>query len=174
MSEKSLKRLLVPFKYDKKIITKGEGRRYNGMEILHVGEFTDSIGRVPVVYSSEELSEIPNNLSMKDEYFTIEDDRIFINTDHKPDEVLSRIGYAPNIYFENGILKADGYLHCLTQQSRDVKTLIDSGYVNSLSVEIMTDDEFSHEDHKLHAKNIVLLGIAIVCFPADNQSCILS
>lgn len=170
MSEKSLKRLLVPFKYDKKIVTKGEGRRYNGMEILHAGEFTDSIGQVPIVYSSEELSKVPNTLSKKNEYFTIEDDRVFINIDHRPDEVLSRIGYAPNIYFEGDTLKADGYLHCLTQQSKDVKTLIDSGYVNSLSVEIMTDDEFSHEDHKLHAKAIVLMGLAVVTMPADGKS----
>jgi len=166
--EATLRRLLVPFKYDKKIIAKGDGRRYNGVEMLHAGIFSDSISRSPINYSANELSKIPNNICKKEEYFTLEDDRIFWNTDHEPDKVLSRIGYVPNIYFEDDTLKGDAYLHCLTHASNDVRILIDAGYVNGLSVEILTKDKYI--DGEIHATDIVLVGLAVVCNPADSMA----
>ena len=164
--EKTLRRLLIPFAYDKKRITKGEGRLYQDCVLLNEGEFSDSITRAPVVYTKEQLMKIPDNISMKAEYFPLDDDKIFLNVDHKPTEVLSRIGYVPNIYYFDKALRGDIYLHCLNQSSRDIRLMIDAGEVNALSVEIMTSDVFA-DDGKLYAEDIVLIGLAIVTHPAD-------
>jgi len=104
--EKTLRRLLVPFKYDKRRIFKdGKGKLYQDCVLLNEGEFSDSITMAPVVYTNEQLMKIPNNISMKSEYFPLDDDKIFLNVDHNPMEVLSRIGYVPNIYYYDKALR---------------------------------------------------------------------
>ena len=167
---KTLRRLLVPFEYDRKRITKDrKGKLYEECILLNEGEFADSVSRAPVVYTKEQLMQIPNNLHMKSEYFPLDDDKIYLNVDHKPMETLSRIGYVPNIYYTKGALRGDIYLHCLTQNSNEIKTLIDSGYVNSLSVEIMTSDRYG-DDGRLYAEDIVLIGLAVVLAPACTST----
>ena len=169
-NEKTLRRLLVPFEYDKKRVTKDrKGKMFESCVLLVQGEFSDSVTMSPVVYTKEELMKIPANLSMKSDYFPLDDDRIYLNVDHKPNDTLSRIGYVPNIYYLNGALKGDVYMHCLTQNSRDIRVLADAGYVKSLSVEILTSDRYG-DDGKLYAEDIVMLGLAIVLNPACPEA----
>ena len=166
----TLRRLLTPFEYDKKKITKGDGRLYQDAILLKEGEYSDSITMSPIVYTKEQLKAIPNHISRKSDYFPIDDDRIYLNMDHRPNEVLTRIGYVPNIYFLDNALRGDIYLHCLTRNSNDVRRLIDAGYVSHLSVEIMTKDSYSVEDDKVYAEDIVLVGLAVVLHPACPDS----
>ena len=168
--KKTLRRLLVPFEYDtKRVIKDGKGKMYEACVFLTEGEFSDSITRAPIVYTKEQLMRIPSNLSMKAEYLPLEDDRIYCNIDHNPSDTLSRIGYVPNLYYSNKALKGDLYLHCLTQNSKDIRTMIDAGYVNSLSVEILTNDRYG-DDGRLYAEDIVMLGIATVLHPACPEA----
>ena len=166
--EKTLRRLMIPFAYDKKNIAKGDGRRYNKCEILHVGSHSDSISRTEIFYSAEELKKAALAITEKNKYFNLDQDKIYLNLDHEPSKVLSRIGYVYNVYFSNDSIKGDLYLHRLTSASKDSVALIDADFVSGLSVEILTRDVW--EDHKLCAKDIELCGLSLVTYPADYRA----
>jgi len=165
--EKKLRRLMVPFKYNKKIFAKsGDARRYSECELLHVGGYADSISRTEIYYSPQELAKAANTAMEKSKYFDLDHDRIYLNLDHEPSKVLNRIGYVHNLYFSKDSLKGDLYLHRLTSASKDAIAMIDADFVSGLSVEILTMDEW--EDQKLCAKDIELVGLALVTYPADD------
>jgi hypothetical protein len=162
--EKKLKRLIIPLEYNKKFIAKGDGRRYHDSILLKEGEYTDSISMTAVFYSGEELKKVASS-----KYYDLDgDDKIYLNVDHEPYRALSRIGYVYNIHYNNKSLKGDLYLHRLTTNSKDAVVLIDSGYVTGLSVEILTDDEYI--DGKIYARDIELIGLALVTDPACPSS----
>ena len=104
-------------------------------------------------------------MQITDKYLDLDQDKIYLNLDHEPSKVLNRIGYLYNVYFFKNAIKGDLYLHRLTSASKDAIALIDADFVSGLSVEILTHDEWV--DQKLYAKDIELLGLALVTFPAD-------
>jgi len=164
--KRSLKRLLVPLKYDTKQIVKGDARIYKDSIFLNEGEYSDSITRAPVYYSSDELKKATEKWN-KNKLINLDDDKVYLDLDHKVDEVLMRIGYATNIYFANNAIKGDLYLHRLTENSKDTVRLIDAGFINKLSVEITTMDYWDEENEKRCAGDIDLIGLAVVTMPAD-------
>ena len=159
MKEKNLHNPTVPFKFDKKLITKStDFRIYRDTTLLTPGEFSDSITRSPVVYTDEELSKSATNWT--DNY---------LNVDHSF-EVQKRIGFIKNCYYKNNSVKGDLYIHQLTDASKETIALIDAGLVNWLSVEILTEDEWNSIDNKRYATNIEYIGAAVVLHPACENT----
>lgn len=171
-NEKTVRRLLISLDYDKKLILKGDGRLYSDAVLLNSGIHSDSITRNPTIYTDLELSKAAGRWGMKSQYYDLDDDRVYIDLDHRVDEVLKRIGYVKSIHFKNGAIRGDLFMHRLTQNSRDTCTLINAGIVNSLSVEILTQDNIVHEDGemKIYAEDIELIGLAVVTMGADPKA----
>lgn len=171
MKEKrTVRRLLVPFSYDRKKITKGDGRLYQDCTLLNEGEFVDSIVQVPAYYSGDELKKAAISWNNKSKYHDLDEDRTYVDLDHKVYEVLARIGYVANVHYSDKALKGDIFLHLLTRPSKDTKILIDAGYINHLSVEITTHDKYSAKDSMVFAEDINLLGVAVVTVGADPNA----
>ena len=124
--KKTLRRLMIPFKYNKKAFAKGDGRRYTDCELLHIGAFTDSISRTEIHYTEEELRKAASKVMGKSNYLDLDQDKIYLNLDHEPNRVLSRIGYLYNVYYHKDAIKGDLYLHILTSASKDAIAIIDA------------------------------------------------
>lgn len=122
----------------------------------------------PVVYSNDELEKATQLWSRK--CLELDDERIFINADHRPDESLKRVGYLPKVYFKDNAIRGDLYFHRITQNSKEIVKMIDAEYLNGLSVEIITEDYWDSDTNKRCASNIELVGLAVVTMPADSKA----
>jgi len=150
---------LVPFKYNKKEISKSTDIRiYRDVTLLTPGEYSDSLSSYPIRYTSSELK---NAASKWEENY--------LNLDHSWN-TLDRIGYVENPRFQDGAIKADLYIVPVTRNAKDTIGLIDAGLVNWLSVELKSEDVWNSSDNKKDATNIVFIGAAIVLYPACSDA----
>jgi hypothetical protein len=158
-NERSLHFPLIPFEYNKKILSKStDVRIYKDTILLTEGEFCDSITRSPIVYTSEEISKGATNWSSN-----------YLNLDHSF-EVQKRLGFVKNTYYKDKAVRGDLYIFPITQAAKDTIALIDADLVNWLSVEITTEDYWNNEDDKRYASNIEYIGAAICLYPADSKT----
>ena len=157
--ERNLHFPMIPFKYDKKILTKStDVRIYHNTILLTPGEFTDSMSSYPIVYSEENIMKTATNWQEN-----------YLNLDHSY-EVLKRLGFIKNTYYKNGAVRGDLYIFPVTQAARDVIGQIDSGLINWLSVEITSNDYWDSKINKKCAGDITYIGAAIVTTPACQNS----
>jgi len=160
-NERSLHFPMVPFKYNKKILTKStDVRIYRDTILLTPGEFTDALSRSPVTYTEEAISKTANKWEEN-----------YLNLDHSY-EVLKRLGFVKNTYYKkkDGTVRGDLYIFPITQAAKDVIKQIDAGLVNWLSVEITTQDYWDPETNKRFADDITYIGAAVVTMPACENS----
>ena len=157
---KSLHYPKISFKYNTKIISKSsDARIYTDCILLTEGEYSDSIGRQPVVYSQYELSKAVKNWESN-----------YLNLDHSF-EVLKRLGFIKNPHLgKNGEILGDLYIFPITQTARDTIALIDNGLINWLSVELTSEDTWDSIVCKRNATDIRFIGAAIVTYPADSNT----
>jgi len=150
----------VDFEYDKKLFGKStDVRIYHNAIMISPGKHTDSITMAPVEYTPEVLSATTQNVRSN-----------YLNLDHSH-ETLKRVGRFVNPYWDGEHVRADLYIYPVTQNSRDTIELIDSGMVNWLSVELLTEDEWTPEN-EIRVKDLDYIGLAVVTAPACRQSLI--
>ena len=157
-NKKNLRTLHVKFEYDTELIGKStDVRIYRNVTILNPGIFSDSITRTGVKYSKALLKKTCKNWESN-----------YLNIDHS-DRTLDRIGTVENPHFEGGAVKADIYIHPVTQNAKDTIALIEAGLVNWLSVEILTEDDWD-ENSQRYVKDMLYIGLAVVTLPADPKT----
>ncbi len=161
--KKTKKRLTihnVEFNYDDKLVGKStDVRIYHNVTMITPGTFTDSISRSPINYSHEVLSRTANNVRSN-----------YLNVDHSH-KTLDRVGRFVNPYWDGEKVRADLWIYPITQNSRDTIELIDSGLVNWLSVELMTEDVWNRNDER-DVVDLEYIGLAVVTAPACKESLI--
>ena len=158
-SERINHKVLVPFDYNNKIIEKsGDARIYREAVLLTPGTWTDATSRTPITYSDNQLKLSATKWESN-----------FLNIDHSP-FTLDRIGYVKNPYYKKGKVLSDLHIYPITQNSRDVISLIDAGFVNSLSVELSSVDKWDFDTNERLAQNIIFHGCAVVLLPACNDT----
>ena len=158
-NERSLHFPMVPFEYNKKILTKAtDVRIYRDTILLTAGEFSDSITRSPVVYTEEAIAKSADKWEEN-----------YLNLDHSY-EVLKRLGFIKNTYYKDGKVRGDLYIYPITQAAKDVIAQIDAGLINWLSVEITTQDYWDTETNQRYADDISYIGAAVVTMPACKNS----
>ena len=158
-NERHLHYPTIPFKYDKKILSKStDVRIYRDTILLTPGEFSDSLTRSPVNYTEEAISESAHNWEEN-----------YLNVDHSY-EVQKRLGFIQNTYYKDGAVRGDLYIFPVTQAAKDTIALIDSGLINWLSVELTTEDFWNPDDNKRYAGNISYIGAAVVTSPACDST----
>jgi len=151
----------IKFEYENKIINKarlGGARIYKNAILLTPGEWSDSVTRAPVLYSSEELNKGHKRWMGN-----------YLNVNHSWN-VEDRIGLVRNPSFKSDKVLADLYIYPITQRSKDVIALIDAGLVNNLSVELATKDIWDAKKNMRVAKDIRFIGLAVVTDPADPNT----
>jgi len=159
MKDRHLHYPMIPFDYNKKILSKStDARVYKDTILLTPGEFTDSLSRTSVVYTEEAIRESAGNWT--DNY---------LNLDHSY-ETLKRLGFVKNTYFRDGAVRGDLYIFPITDAAKDTIALIDAGLVNWLSVELTTEDYWDPSDDKRYAENIEYIGAAVCLFPACENT----
>ncbi len=157
--ERNLHFPMIPFKYNKKILSKSSDVRiYRDTILLTEGEFSDSITMSPVMYTYDEIEKGATNWSAN-----------FLNLDHSF-EVLKRVGFIKNTYFKDGAVRGDLYIFPITENAKSVIKMIDNGLVNWLSVELTTQDYWNPDDNKRYASNIEFIGAAVVLYPACENT----
>ena len=158
-TERNLHWPTIKFDYNTKILKKStDVRIYSNTIILTPGEFTDSMCRMPVVYSEDELKLSADRW-----------DENFLNVDHCFD-VQSRIGYVKNPRWHKGAVRGDLHIFPITQTAKDTIALIDAGLVNWLSAELTTQDVWDSNQNKRLATDIEFIGCAVVLYPADSNT----
>jgi len=163
MSKKQIKTLHTPyveFKYNKRLIGKTtDVRIYRDVTLLSEGVFSDSLTREGVAYNRDVLERTANVWQSN-----------YLNIDHSHG-VLDRIGTVENVYYDDGKVKGDLYIHPITENARDTIRLIDKGLINWLSVEIMTEDAWDKGDNR-YVKDMEYIGLAVVTAPACKDALI--
>ena len=159
MRKKYLHNPLVPFTYNKKLLSKStDVRIYSDVILLTPGEYSDSISSYPVVYTKDELKKSATNWEEN-----------YLNLDHSF-ETLKRIGFVNNPRFQDNALMGDLYIYPITRNAKDTIALIDAGLVNWLSIELKSEDVWNSADSKKYAKDIVFIGAAVVLYPACEDT----
>jgi len=161
MSEEYTKHCLYSkLSYDTKEIGKGPKapRVFRNAQLLTPGEWTDAGSRMPTVYTPQELTRSAENWRSN-----------YLNVDHSWNS-LDRIGYVNNPKAVRGSVKGDLFIYPITQTARDTISLIDSGLINWLSVELFSRDEINYDDRKIYASDITFIGAAVVSHPADENT----
>ena len=157
---KTMYRHTVPLEYNTKYISKSDVRVYRDAILLTPGKWSDSVTRAEVEYTDKALSKYATNWT-----------RNILDLDHNLD-VLSIIGTIEHQRFQKNSVIGDLYIHPITQNARDTISLIDAGYVNSLSVELMADDVWDSSRHIRMADNIEFIGCAVLAgHPARPPAC---
>jgi len=148
----------IDFDYDTKVFGKStDVRIYHDAVMIAPGSHTDSITMSPVEYTPELLQRTVNNIQEN-----------YLNIDHSH-ETLKRIGRFVNPYWDGEKVRADLYIYPVTQNSRDTIELIDNGLVNWLSVELITEDGWNHNNER-YVKDLEYIGLAVVTAPACRES----
>lgn len=156
---KSLHRIEIPLKWNQKIFSKStEFRIYNDVCLLTPGEYTDSISMVPILYRDNVMKKYATNWKSE-----------WLNLDHSRD-VRSRIGYVRNHYWNGKAIMGDLYIFPGTTAGTDTISLIDSGLINKLSVEVMSNDSWNGEEQVRQVDEMEFLGTGIVTEPADEHT----
>jgi hypothetical protein len=155
MPERVNHKLTMKFVYDNKIIQKsGDARVYNNAVLLTPGEWSDAMTRAPVKYTEEQLSKSATRW-----------EESYLNIDHSQG-TLDRIGIVKNQKWYKNSVMGDLYIYPITQNARDAIALIDSGLVNSLSVELSSVDRWDFQENMRFAEDIAFFGLALVLHPA--------
>jgi hypothetical protein len=158
----SFKRIQYPFSYISKsfgpeCISKSlETRIYTNATLLSAGNWADMISNSYVKYTPEALSKavwVSN----------------YIDLGHDHNNPLSMVGSIQNIKFLNNSLKGDLYIDTITQNGRDIVSLIDANRINNLSVEMATKDIWDSKEHIKCANDLKMYGVAIV---GSFQACL--
>ena len=154
--ERHLHNAMIPFEYNKKVLTKStDVRIYNDCALLSVGSWSDSITRSPIEYTAKALELGANNWEEN-----------YLNVDHSY-ETRNRLGFVENTYYKDGKVYGDLYLYPITTVAKDIIALIDGGFVNWISVELLSNDTWE-DDSRCYAKDITFIGAAIVLYPASD------
>ena len=156
--ERSRKILSFPLVFAKKEYTSiplinksNDVRIYRGATIVTPGVWSDMITNAPVLYTPEVLKKFATNW-----------DSNYLDLGHDIGNPLSIIGTVQNQRWEDNGVKGDLYISQLTQNGRDVVSLIDAGLVNHLSVEMTTKDYWDPKEMVRCADDIIFLGVAVV------------
>lgn len=83
---------------------------------------------------------------------------------------LDFIGTVQNPHFMDNALFGDLYINPNTKNGADTITLIDCGILNSLSVEMATEDVWDSQNMMKCAKELEFMGVAI-CGPQPGPAC---
>ena len=154
--KKTLHNPMIPFEYNKKMLSKStDARIYRDCALISVGEWSDSIARSPVVYTEKALAKSATNWEEN-----------YLNVDHSY-ETRDRLGFVTHPYYKNGKVYGDLHILPITTVAKDVVALIDAGLVNWISVELISNDIYQ-DDSKCYADDIVFVGAAVVLFPASD------
>ena len=141
-----------------KIILKSDDVRiYRNATLITSGEWTDSISRTPITYTDVALKLSARYWKNK-----------ILNVDHEW-KVLNTIGTIENPYYHKGAIKGDLFIPPITQNRKDAIALIDNNEVNSLSVELMSQDVWDADTCKRYATDIEYIGCALIY--GDNGAC---
>jgi hypothetical protein len=159
MQQRTNHKLINKLEYDERIIQKGgEARIYNSAILLTPGSWSDCLTRSPVEYTPEQLKMSASRWK--------ED---FLNIDHSRG-TLDRIGYVKNCrWYKNSVI-GDLHIYPVTQNAKDTIALIDTGLVNSLSVELSSVDRWDFQSNKRFAEDIEFFGCAVVLDPACENT----
>ena len=150
---------LVKLEFNDKLISKsGEFRIYRNAKLLSPGEWTNMFSPVPTYYSPTVLSKYATNWSGD-----------IINLDHSRD-VLKRLGYIKNPYWDGSSVRVDLYILSKTQNQKDTIALIDSKLINWLSAELLSEDSWNNSKNMPESKFIEFLGVAVVSEPGCSES----
>jgi hypothetical protein len=146
---------VIPFRYDGKILTKStDVRIYKNVILLTSGEFTDAMSMTPTLYTDENIKLSASRWEEN-----------YLNLDHSY-EVLKRLGFVKNTYYNNGAVRGDLYIFPITEEAKSTIGLIDAGLVNWLSVELTSEDYWDNSKQKRCAGDITFIGAAVVTSPA--------
>lgn len=127
---------------------------YKGAVLLVPGTYRDSASRLKIYYDPKVLKKNVQNWTKN-----------YLNINHD-DSVLSRIGTIENPRWENDAIVADLRIIPVTTAAKDVINLIDSGLVNNLSIEALTEEYYDEKIGCLRLSDITFTGAAIVTNPA--------
>jgi len=159
--KKTLHTVNTRFQYNNKILSKStDARIYRDCVLMSVGEWTDSMSRTPITYTREALSKYASN--WKENY---------LNVDHSF-ETRNRLGFVTNPYFKDDKVYGNLTIFPITTVAKDIIALIDADLVNWLSVELLSDDNWSEDNKKIFADNITFIGAAVVLYPASDGTTI--
>ena len=142
---------------NKIIMKSADVRIYRDATLLTSGEWTDSVSRTPITYTDTALK-----LSAR--FWT----KNILNVDHEW-KVLNTIGTIENPYYYKGAIKGDLFITPITQNRKDAINLIDNNEVNSLSIELMSQDSWDADECKRYATDIEYLGCALIY--GENGAC---
>ncbi len=157
--EKVTHRLTIPFEYNNKIIQKaGDARIYLDTILLTPGSWTDAMSMSPTEYTSEELERSAGKWESD-----------YLNVDHSY-TVCDRLGYVRNPHWYNESVMGDLHIYPITQTAKDTIALIDANLINSLSVELNSNDVWKSSEEKRYATDITFVGAAVCTFPACPDS----
>jgi hypothetical protein len=92
-----------------------------------------------------------------------------LNLDHEW-RVLNTVGTIQNAHWSNNSVKGDLHIFKGTTAGKDTIALIDSHLVNSLSVELRSEDVRDYDSGKLLATDIDFIGCAVIY--GDNGACL--
>jgi len=152
-------KLIVPLKYDTKIIQKsGDARIYSNSILLTPGSWSDCMTKAPVEYTDTQLKMSASKWESN-----------YLNIDHSQ-STLDRIGYVKNQHWSNGKILGDLHIYPITQNARDVIAMIDANLVNSLSVELSSVDRWDFNTNMRFAEDITFYGLAVVLNPACKHT----
>jgi len=159
MPERVNHKLISKFVYDNKIIQKsGDARVYNNAILLTPGSWSDAMTKAPVEYTEDQLCKSASRWEEN-----------YLNIDHSRG-TLDRIGTVNNPRWFKGCVMADLFIYPITQNAKDAIALIDSGMVNSLSVELSSLDKWDNNTNKRFAEDITFFGLAVCTDPACKDT----
>ena len=146
-----VRRFLVPFSYDDKIIQKSKDRVYYNVTLMTPGRYVDALTNEPALIKSDVLSEYALNW-----------ESFYLDIDHDVYSVLSRIGYVEPKGWDGKSVKANLKILPITQNARDVISLIDAGLITDVSVEMRTEEVWDYSSEAYVPQSITFTGVGIV------------
>jgi len=147
---------------DEKLVSTGNGGLIiKDIVVLAEGTWTDSLVRTPLHYSAETLNSGAANWAATGIWTR--------HTGGAPRSISDKIGTISNPHYskEHRAVLADGFLHGLTQASKDVIQLIKAGQVTDVSAEVGGKEVWNEPAKRYEAASLAFYGLAIV----DKGAC---
>ena len=131
---------------------------YRDCVLLNEGFYTDSYSKTKVFYDGSIIKEYAKNWTSN-----------FLTMNHE-NGILSRIGFVENPHWEDEKLLADLRIIPVTNNARDVISLIENDLVKNLSIEAKTEEEWDNNLRCLRLNYIEFLGTSLVTVGACNDA----
>lgn len=133
---------------------------YRDVILLAAGIWSDMVTKAPVYYPPDVLRKYATNWKST-----------LLKVNHSPN-VEDIIGYIDNIRWnerEQAVV-GDLHIHLLTQKSRDVVKLIENGFVDGISVNMLTKDIWNHQLRCREVAYLEFWGADVVTDPACKKA----